>query len=67
MTIGENIKKLREAKGMTQEQLAEKINVSRPYITQLERGSKILNVLTGEILAKALGCTLTELLELCRK
>jgi len=30
------IRMLREGKGMTQEQLAKKVGVTRPYLTQLE-------------------------------
>ena len=33
-----NIKRVREEKGMTQEQLAEKANVNRSLLNQLETG-----------------------------
>lgn len=36
--IGKNIKKYRELRGLTQEQLAEKCNVSTQYIGTIERG-----------------------------
>ena len=36
MTLGERIKKYRQAVGLSQEQLAEKINVSRQAITKWE-------------------------------
>ena len=36
MTIGEKIGKLRVAKGISQEQLAEKANVSRSHISSIE-------------------------------
>lgn len=38
MSIGSNIKKLRESKDMTQEELAEKIGVTRSAVTQWESG-----------------------------
>lgn len=38
MSIGDNIKRLREARGMTQEQLADQIGVTRPTVTQWETG-----------------------------
>lgn len=41
MSIAENIKKLRLNSNMTQEELAAKIDVSRTYVVQMERGSKI--------------------------
>lgn len=37
-TIGENIKKLREQRGMSQSELAAKIGKSRTAIWQYERG-----------------------------
>lgn len=38
MAYGERIKRLRTSKELTQEQLAEKINVSRTYIAKIENG-----------------------------
>jgi transcriptional regulator with XRE-family HTH domain len=63
MTIGENIKRLRKAKGLTQQQLADEIGVERPYITAFERGSRIPNMSIGDAIAKELGCTLNELID----
>lgn len=37
--IGENIKRLREHRGLTQEELAEQLEVSRSYIGRLESGN----------------------------
>lgn len=37
---GERIKRLRRSKGLTQEQLAEKLRVSRTYIGKIEKGSQ---------------------------
>ena len=39
--LGRNIKKYRKLNGLTQEQLAEKINVSRTYIVKIENGVQI--------------------------
>ncbi|WP_088188130.1 helix-turn-helix transcriptional regulator [Desulfosporosinus sp. FKA] len=39
--ISKNLKYFRKLKGLTQEKLAEKINVSPMYISYLERSSKI--------------------------
>ena len=36
--IGQRIKEARQTKGFTQEQLAEKLDVSIGYVSQLERG-----------------------------
>ena len=48
--IGERIKKARKNKGMTQELLAERLNVSIGYVSQVERGiTKISLDLLGAI------------------
>ena len=48
--IGERIKKARKSAGMTQEFLAEKLNVSIGYVSQIERGiTKISLDLLGAI------------------
>lgn len=39
--VSKNIKHFRNLKGLTQEKLAEKVEVSPVYISYLERGSKI--------------------------
>jgi transcriptional regulator with XRE-family HTH domain len=38
--IGYNIKKVRQAKALTQVDLAEKIEISRTYMSDIERGAK---------------------------
>lgn len=40
-SYGERIKRLRTGRELTQEQLAEKINVSRTYIVKIENGAQI--------------------------
>lgn len=48
--IGDRIKRVRKSKGMTQEVMAEKLNVSIGYISQVERGiTKISLDLLGAI------------------
>lgn len=37
-SVGTHIKRLRTARGLTQEQLAEKLGVSGPAVTKWERG-----------------------------
>ena len=59
--IGENIKKLRKAKGMTQEGLAEAVNVSFQAVSKWENGgSPDLEMLP--ILANTFGVTIDELM-----
>ena len=48
--IGERIKKIRKSRGMTQEDMAERLNVSIGYVSQVERGiTKISLDLLGAI------------------
>ncbi len=41
MTIGTNIKKLRTSQGLTQDQLAEKLYVTRQTVSNWERGGSL--------------------------
>ena len=63
MSVGTNIKRLREAREMTQEELAEAVNVSRVMIAQIERDSRCPTVILGNTIAQALGCDILQLLE----
>lgn len=42
--IGQNILNLRKKSGMTQAQLAEKINISTTFISRVERGEKFVSL-----------------------
>ena len=52
--VGNNIKTIRKSKGLTQAQLAEKINVDSKYISRLETGSSIASLSTILKLANVL-------------
>jgi transcriptional regulator with XRE-family HTH domain len=54
--VGEKLKRLREEKGMTQRELAEKVNINQSMIAQIERGTKNMSIELGEDVAKILGC-----------
>ena len=58
MTLGDRIKKQRDRRRLTQEELASKADVPRPRITELEtnRRTKVASDVLLR-LAKALGCT----------
>lgn len=62
LTIGSNIKKLRKAKGMTQDELAEKIDVHSTTIGRTEIGSINISVLKLEKIANALNVEVKDLL-----
>ncbi len=58
------LKKLRQQKGLTQEEVANRVGVTKPYIAMLESGARknpSLDVLKR--LAKALKVEITELLK----
>ena len=63
MSVAENVCRLRAKKGMTQQELADKVGVSRPMIGQIERGSKIPSVVLGRDIAVALGVSVEDLLK----
>lgn len=62
MSIGENVKKKRLALGLSQAELAKKINITQSMLCQIERGTKTPALPLGKELADALGCALEELL-----
>jgi transcriptional regulator with XRE-family HTH domain len=63
MSVGENIKRLREGKKWTQQELADKVGVSRPMIAQIERDTKSVSLKFGAELAAVFECTVEELLK----
>lgn len=52
--VGATIKALREARGLTQEQLARRAQLSRPYLANVEVGRKRLSVRAAARVAAAL-------------
>lgn len=56
------LKELRLARRLTQRQVAEKAGMSVSYYTEIELGKKQLNALRLETLAKALDCTISEII-----
>ena len=63
MSVGENIRVLRERSGMSQAQLAEKAGVSQAMMCQIERGTKNPSLQVGKEIACALNVTIESLLE----
>lgn len=52
---------LREAKGLTQTQLAKKAKISRPLLANIERGYANPSLKTADKIALALGSTIDEI------
>lgn len=64
MSIGENIRLNRDKSGMTQDELAEKVGISRNYISDLENDRYIPSVKTLTKIARVLNMNLDFLLEM---
>lgn len=62
INIGTNIKQLRQSKGITQEQLAEAVNVSCPAVSKWERGETLPDITLLQPLAFYFGVSLDELM-----
>ncbi|MBC7143357.1 MAG: helix-turn-helix transcriptional regulator [Rhodobacteraceae bacterium] len=62
--VGRNVKQHREAKGLSQEQLAFEADLHRTYVSDVERGIRNPTVLIVAKLANALGVEPSKLLEL---
>ncbi len=60
-SFGRRVKELRKKSGLTQEELAEKTELSVTFIGLVERGVNIPSVKTCDKIAKALGVSLDEL------
>ena len=61
--VGRNVGRLRNKAGLTQEELAEKAEISRGFLQEIEKGAKnpTINVITR--LKRALRCTWFDLLQ----
>lgn len=60
--FGENVRRLREAKGLTQQSLADELYVTRQAVSRWEGGSRYPDLMTAKKLASALGSTMDALL-----
>ena len=60
--VGTNVKRLRESRHLTQEQLADKSGFSQQYISGLEQGRRNPTVVTVYELAVALGVSHIDLM-----
>ncbi len=62
MSIGEKVKIKRLQQGLRQEDLASMVGVTKSMIGQVERGTKSLSVSTCKDIARALNCTIEEII-----
>lgn len=61
--LGQRIKEKRLEKGLSQEDLADRIDLSRSYISHVELGSKNASLETVVRIANELGCSANDLLK----
>lgn len=61
--VGRNVRRIRKAKGLTQEVLAELSGVSQQYVSELERGRRNPSVITLYVLAQAMGVSHVDLVQ----
>jgi len=62
--LNNQLEELRKASGLTQSELAEKVDVSRKSINSVENGIYIPTTLLALKIAKALNCTVDDLFQL---
>lgn len=61
VSFGRNVARAREAKGLSQDKLAEKADLDRTYVSGIERGVRNPDIKTVIRIAKALNTSLAEL------
>lgn len=63
VTLGKRIKFLRNQMGISQEELADKAEIDRTYITSVECGKRNISIVNIEKISKALGVSLSKLFD----
>lgn len=61
MSVGKTIKEIRKQRNLTQKQLADQIEISRSYLSDIENGNKNPSIKTTQRLAEKLGVTVAYL------
>ena len=62
--VGKRIRALRNDTGLSQEDFAEKCDLDRTYISDVERGERNISIINLNKIAKALKVRLSQLLEI---
>ncbi len=65
--FGVTVRQFREGKGWAQEELAERSDLNRSYVGEIERGRVIPSIVTAQKLATALGINMVGLLMRCEQ
>jgi transcriptional regulator with XRE-family HTH domain len=61
--FGQRLRELRNAKGLSQETFAAACGLDRTYISGIERGRRNVSLRNIEVIADALGVSLSELMK----
>ena len=61
--LGQNVRRLREAKGWSQEDYADRAGIHRTYVSDIERGRRNPTISVIEKLAKPLEVTAGQLID----
>ena len=61
MSVGENIRRIREEKNLTQVYVAERVGISQAMLCQIERGTKNPSLQIGKEIADTLGCSIDDI------
>lgn len=61
--LGKNVRKLREAKGWSQEDYADRAGIHRTYVSDIERGKRNPTVTVVEKLAAPFGVSPSQLID----
>lgn len=61
--FGQRVRELRRSQGFSQEDLAERCNLDRTYISSLERGKRNVGLRNVAAIAAALGISLAQLFD----
>ena len=62
MSVGENIRRMREEKNITQIWLSEQAGISQAMLCQIERGTKNTSLQVSAEIAAALKCRIEDLI-----
>lgn len=57
-----DVRQVRQRIGISQKDLARKVGITQAFLSEVETGTKSPSLLTAAKLARALGCTIDELL-----
>jgi len=60
--FGNRVREMRKSQGLSQEAFADKCGLDRTYISGIERGKRNVALCNVEVIARALGVSISELM-----